>query len=111
MVFLFICDARFLCLMSMSATTPRSLYIVKNCAHLILYSGQEVPRPTALEAYFTRSSLLLQFDLLGTLPKPPARWPLDGYPFQSTKTKLNVKLLKVVDGYHNADCDVAVIQS
>jgi len=32
------------------------------------------------------------------LSKPAALWSLDGT-FQSTKTKLNVKLLKVVDDY------------
>jgi len=31
------------------------------------------------------------------------------YTFQSTKTKLNVKLLRVVDNYHNAEYGVSLI--
>jgi len=31
------------------------------------------------------------------------------YTFQSTKTKLNVKLLRVVDDYHNAEYGMALI--
>jgi len=33
---------------------------------------------------------------------------IGGYTFQSTKTKLNVKLLRVVDNYHNAEYGVVL---
>jgi len=46
-------------------------------------SGQEVSRPMALKAYFTRNSWFFfilfdfLFDLLCTLSKPAPLWPLD----------------------------------
>ena len=84
--------------------------IVKNCTHLILHprgmqldtSGQEVNQPTALEACFTRSSFMTVLFSWYSV-KVSCSLAIGWYTFQSTKTILNVKLLRVIDDYHNAE--------
>jgi len=90
--------------------------MVKNCTHLILYpqgmqldtSGEEILRLTALEAYFTRSFFITVLSSLYSV-KVSCSLAIGSYAFQLTKTKLNVKLLRVVDDYHNAEYGVALI--
>src|SRR6218665_2571458 len=90
--------------------------MVKNCTHLIIYprgmqldtSGQDRKFLDQRFGGILHKKLFITVLSSWHSVKVSCSLAIGWYTFQSTKTKLNVKLLRGVDDYHNAEYGMAL---